>query len=93
VYFGIQGYRNEQRIYFATLKMTGHALVWWESYMPAIKRQKKPLPISWEAFKMLLKNQCYSIGYKEDLDGNISTRERGKVPKITLLSSRNGPHY
>jgi hypothetical protein len=46
--------------------MIGHALLWWESYVDALRIGKKPMVMKWEDFKELLKSQFYPIGYEEE---------------------------
>jgi hypothetical protein len=66
VYFGLYQVQETQHISFAHLNMTGHALLWWESYVDALRIGKKPMVMKWEDFKALLKSQFYPIGYEEE---------------------------
>jgi hypothetical protein len=62
VYFGLYQIQETQQISFAHLKMTKHALLWWESYVDALRIGKNPMVMKWEDFKASLKeiNMSYS---------------------------------
>ena len=64
VYFNIHGITEEQKISFARLKMGGHPLVWWESYVETLRLSKEELISSWEDFKRLLREQFYPLGHE-----------------------------
>jgi hypothetical protein len=66
VYFGLYQIKETQHISFSHLKMSRHALLWWESYVDALRIGKNPMVTKWEDFKALLKSQFYPIGYKEE---------------------------
>jgi hypothetical protein len=66
VYFGLYQVQETQRISFPRLKMIGHDLLWWESYVDALRIGNKPIVTKREAFKALLKSQFYPIGYEEE---------------------------
>jgi hypothetical protein len=66
VYFGLYQIQETQQISFSHLKMTKHALLWWESYVDALRIGKNPMVMKWEDFKALLKSQFYPIGYEEE---------------------------
>jgi hypothetical protein len=66
VYFGLYQIQELQHISFACLKMTRHALLWWESYLGVLMIGSKPMIMKWEDFNAVLKSQFYPIGYEED---------------------------
>jgi len=66
VYFGLYQIQEAQHISFPHLKMTRHALLWWESYVDALWIGKKPMVMKWKDFKALLKSQLYTIHYEEE---------------------------
>ena len=54
VYFQIHGVVNDvNKIFFARLKMSEHALVWWESYVETYRDEHLFEISSWNAFKKL----------------------------------------
>ena len=61
-YFSLYGYDNMQRIAFARLKLASHALIWWNSHL----RTRGSGGLTWTAFKVLLKEQFYPVGYDEE---------------------------
>lgn len=60
VYFNIYNVSEAYKIPFACLKMSGHALVWWESYFSSCE-EKKLLIYTWDGFKDLLRKNFYPI--------------------------------
>jgi len=60
-YFRLYTYSDVERVLYASLKLTSHALVWWNAYM----RSHDVEVLSWPSFKTLLKRQFYPIGYEE----------------------------
>jgi hypothetical protein len=63
VYFGLYQIQEAQQIYFSHMKMSKHALQWWESYVDAPRIGKMNMITKWEDFKALLKSQFYPIRY------------------------------
>lgn len=61
-YFALYGYTSKEKITFATLKLSSHALTWWKSY----KRNSNEEVVSWEKFKELLRKQFYPVGFLEE---------------------------
>ena len=61
-YFSLYGYDDMQRIAFARLKLASHALIWWNSHL----RTRGSGGLTWTAFKVLLKEQFYPVGYDEE---------------------------
>jgi ElaB/YqjD/DUF883 family membrane-anchored ribosome-binding protein len=61
-YFSLYGYEDAQCLAFARLKLASHALVWWNAHL----RSRGSAGLTWEAFKVLLKEQFYPVGYDED---------------------------
>lgn len=63
VYFQIHGIVNDvDKISFARLNMSGHALVWWQSYVDTYKDEHLSEISSWNVFKELLRDQFYPLG-------------------------------
>jgi hypothetical protein len=60
-YFDIYGYDDSRRLAIARLKLASHALVWWNAHL----RTYGSRGLTWEAFKVLLKEQFYPVGYDE----------------------------
>jgi len=54
-YFQVQNMKsNTDKIEIATLKLEGHALVWWEAYLDSITSFNEMPMTRWSAFKELL---------------------------------------
>ena len=64
IYLQIHSVVNDaDKISFARLKMSGHALVWWESYVENFRDEHLSELSSSNIFKDLLKDQFYLLGY------------------------------
>ena len=64
VYFQIHDVVNDvYKISFTRLKMSGHALVWWENYVETYRDEHLSEISSWNAFKDLLRDQFYPLGH------------------------------
>ncbi|CAL2266527.1 unnamed protein product [Prunus armeniaca] len=61
-YFTLYKYSNVQKIKFASLKLSSHALTWWKSY----QRRYDVSKLTWKNFKMLLRKQFYPVGYEDE---------------------------
>ncbi|KAL6228354.1 hypothetical protein ACLB2K_002304 [Fragaria x ananassa] len=61
-YFTLYGYSSKEKIIFATLKLSVHALSWWKSY----RKHNKGEDVSWKKFKELLRKQFYPFGFLEE---------------------------
>jgi len=61
-YFTLYGYTSREKITFATLKLSAHALSWWKSY----RKHHDGKAVSWKKFKELLKKQFYPVGFLEE---------------------------
>ena len=61
-YFTLYGYSSKEKIIFATLKLSVHALSWWKSY----RKRNKGEAVSWKKFKELLRKQFYPVGFLEE---------------------------
>ncbi|CAL2244416.1 unnamed protein product [Prunus armeniaca] len=61
-YFTLYKYSNVQKIKFASLKLSSHALTWWKSY----QRQYDVSELTWKNFKKLLRKQFYPVGYEDE---------------------------
>ncbi|KAK1377226.1 hypothetical protein POM88_033419 [Heracleum sosnowskyi] len=62
-YFTLYGFSSKEKIIFATLKLSSHALMWWKSYRKYCNDEKT---VSWRKFKELLKKQLYPVGFVEE---------------------------
>ena len=64
VYFQIHSVVNDvDKIYFARLKMSGHALVWWEIHVENLNYEHLLEISSWNEFKELLRDRFYPLGH------------------------------
>jgi len=62
VYFQIHYVVNDvDKISFARLKMSGPALLWWESYVETLDHEHLSEISSWNEFKELLRDQFYPL--------------------------------
>ncbi|CAL8994908.1 unnamed protein product [Prunus brigantina] len=61
-YFTVYKYSNVQKIKFASLKLSSHALTWWKSY----QRRYDVSKLTWKNFKKLLRKQFYPVGYEDE---------------------------
>jgi len=65
-YFWVQKIESdEEKIEIATLKLEGHALVWWEAYLDSNTSFEEVPMIRWSAFKELLRDQFYPLGHHQ----------------------------
>jgi hypothetical protein len=69
VYFGLYQIQETQQISFTHLKMTRHALLWWESYVDALRIGKNPMVTKWEEFKALLKFSLFHFVFSSGILG------------------------
>jgi hypothetical protein len=60
-YFDLYGYSSEAKVSFVRLKLTNHALTWWNSFLVS-----HPDEVSWEKFTLLILKDFYSMGFEED---------------------------
>ena len=51
---------------FYHLKMTKHAMLWWDNYLDAFRIGRNPILKKWEYFKLLMKSQIFPINYEEE---------------------------
>ena len=65
VYFNVHEVTRKQKIYFARLKLEGHALAWWENDAVSRALKYESLVTGWEVFKDMIKAQFYPIGYEQ----------------------------
>ncbi|CAL2259851.1 unnamed protein product [Prunus armeniaca] len=61
-YFTVYKYSNVQKIKYASLKLSSHALTWWKSY----QRRYDVSKLTWKNFKKLLRKQFYPVGYEDE---------------------------
>jgi hypothetical protein len=66
VHLGLYQIKEAQHIFFSHLKMTRHALLWWESYADALWISKKPMVMKCKDFKALSKSQFFLVGYEKE---------------------------
>jgi hypothetical protein len=73
-YFDIYGYDNSRRLAIARLKLASHALVWWNAHL----RTYGSRGLTWDTFKILLKEQFYPVGYDEKRWQNWLSKASGQ---------------
>ncbi|CAL2237497.1 unnamed protein product [Prunus armeniaca] len=61
-YYTIYEYNNRQRINFAMLKLTNHALTWWKAY----NKRYSITTMTGKKFKRAIRKQFYPVGFEED---------------------------
>ncbi|PWA90212.1 hypothetical protein CTI12_AA103160 [Artemisia annua] len=61
-YFTLYGFRSSEKVVFAQLKLTSHALAWWNSQLKIMGNEE----ISWKKFTLLLRQEFYPMGYVQD---------------------------
>ena len=57
--------RDEDKIQLATLKMSGNALIWWESCLQSKNESIQACIASWTHFVQLLRDHFYPLGYRQ----------------------------
>ncbi|GJW16490.1 hypothetical protein Tco_0020623 [Tanacetum coccineum] len=60
-YFTLYGFRSKEKVIFARLKLTSHALAWWNSMLKNLDEE-----VSWKVFTRLLRQEFYPMGYSQD---------------------------
>ena len=60
-YFTLYRFSSEEKLAYATIKLSKHALTWWKSYKRQANRAK-----SWKEFKRVLRVTFYPVGYLEE---------------------------
>ncbi|GJU61477.1 putative reverse transcriptase domain-containing protein [Tanacetum coccineum] len=60
-YFTLYGFSSSDKVIFARLKLTSHALAWWNSQL-----KTKGEDVSWKEFTRLLRREFYPMGYSQD---------------------------
>ncbi|KAI5317452.1 hypothetical protein L3X38_037159 [Prunus dulcis] len=92
-YFIVYKYSNVQKIKFASLKLSSHALTWWKSY----QRQYDVSKLTWKNFKKPLKNNFIqlSMKMKDGISGNTSNKDldtiEAKNKRIDKKDDRSKP--
>ncbi|XP_031500273.1 uncharacterized protein LOC116264278 [Nymphaea colorata] len=61
-YFILYEFPGTERVAFARLKLTNHALAWWNGILAS----QEGHGITWEEFKRLLRLEFYPMGYLQD---------------------------
>ncbi|GJW95820.1 hypothetical protein Tco_0175492 [Tanacetum coccineum] len=61
-YFTLYGFTSTEKVSFARLKLTSHALAWWNAQLKMTREEE----ITWNEFKRLLRQEYYPIGYSQD---------------------------
>ncbi|GJV03437.1 hypothetical protein Tco_1337006 [Tanacetum coccineum] len=61
-YFTLYGFRSSDKVVFARLKLTSHALAWWNSQLKIMDNEE----INWKKFTQLLRQEFYRMGYVQD---------------------------
>ncbi|GJR36909.1 hypothetical protein Tco_1212593 [Tanacetum coccineum] len=60
-YFTLYGFTSTAKVSFARLKLTSHALAWWNAQLKMTRDR-----ITWNEFKRLLRQEYYPMGYSQD---------------------------
>ncbi|GJY15489.1 glutamate-rich WD repeat-containing protein 1 [Tanacetum coccineum] len=60
-YFTLYGFRSKEKVIFARLKLTSHALAWWNSTLKSLDEE-----VNWKVFTRLLRQEFYPMGYSQD---------------------------
>ncbi|GKB75236.1 hypothetical protein Tco_0942131 [Tanacetum coccineum] len=61
-YFTLYGLSSTEKVSFARLKLTSHALAWWNSFLKMTQEEK----VTWNDFKRKLCQEFYPMGYSQD---------------------------
>ncbi|GJX35632.1 hypothetical protein Tco_0247189 [Tanacetum coccineum] len=61
-YFTLYGFTSTEKVSFARLKLTSHALAWWNAQLKMTREEE----ITWNEFKRLLRQEYYPMGYSQD---------------------------
>ncbi|GJT11122.1 hypothetical protein Tco_0858164 [Tanacetum coccineum] len=61
-YFTLYGFTSTAKVSFARLKLTSHALAWWNAQLKMTRDEE----ITWNEFKRLLRQEYYPMGYSQD---------------------------
>jgi Retrotransposon gag protein len=61
-YFDLYGYSSGAKVSFARLKLTNHALTWWNSFLVSHPDEE----VSWKKFTLLIRKEFYPMSFEED---------------------------
>ncbi|XP_071702891.1 uncharacterized protein [Rutidosis leptorrhynchoides] len=61
-YFTLYGFKSAEKVSFARLKLTSHALAWWNSHLKTLDDDE----VKWPEFTRLLRREFYPMGYSQD---------------------------
>ncbi|XP_038973019.1 uncharacterized protein LOC120105044 [Phoenix dactylifera] len=61
-YFTLYGFSSHEKVAFARLKLSSHALAWWNSYL----KDNSDKEVTWGEFSRLLRQEFYPMGYSQD---------------------------
>nr|XP_011463525.1 PREDICTED: uncharacterized protein LOC105351274 [Fragaria vesca subsp. vesca] len=61
-YFTFHRFTSKEKITYATLKLSSHALTWWKSY----RKNSVEKVVSWKRFIELLRKKFYPVGFLEE---------------------------
>jgi hypothetical protein len=83
VYCRVQQIKEEDvKIQLASLRLTGTALVWWESKLQQGSKQMGNLLSSWSAFISALRKQFYPLGYVQKAMMDWQSFRQGKGQSV-----------
>lgn len=61
-YFTLYGFSSTEKVAFARLKLTSHALAWWNSHLKTMTEED----VKWNQFTRLLREEYYLMGYSQE---------------------------
>ncbi|KAJ9542817.1 hypothetical protein OSB04_029323 [Centaurea solstitialis] len=61
-YFTLYGFSSKEKVSFARLKLTSHALAWWNSHLKTVDEEE----IGWKEFTHLIRHEYYPMGYSQE---------------------------
>jgi hypothetical protein len=69
-YLSVHNFSNRKKITFTLLKVVPHVKYWWETFYEKKETEEPSLfivPITWESFRDVIKEQYYPVGSYEDM--------------------------
>ncbi|KAI3729805.1 hypothetical protein L6452_18475 [Arctium lappa] len=60
--FTLYGFSSNEKVSFARLKLTSHALAWWNSHLKTVDEEE----IGWKEFIYLIRHEYYPMGYSQE---------------------------
>ncbi|GJR99791.1 RNA-directed DNA polymerase, eukaryota, reverse transcriptase zinc-binding domain protein [Tanacetum coccineum] len=82
-YFTLYGFTSTAKVSFARLKLTSHALAWWNAQLKMTRDEE----ITWNEFKRLLRQEYYPMGYSQDRWSRLTEAIVDTESEKNLISS------